>query len=182
VVFNTSMTGYQEVLTDPSYRGQMVTMTYPLIGNYGVNAEDVESDRIQVAGFVVREYQPFRATYRATGNLADYLRTGDVLGVEALDTRALTRHIRNAGAMRGFISTRDLDPAACRPARGRSPAWWAGTWRAGHHRQALPLAKRRAAIDWKRTPRWTAPSGRAPPPPTGWWPSISASSTISCGS
>jgi carbamoyl-phosphate synthase small subunit len=112
LVFNTSMTGYQEILTDPSYRGQIVTMTYPLIGNYGVNAEDVESDRIQVAGFVVREYQRFPSNFRATGNLADYLRTGDVLGVEALDTRALTRHLRNAGAMRGFISTRDLDPAS----------------------------------------------------------------------
>jgi len=110
VVFNTSMTGYQEVLTDPSYRGQMVAMTYPLIGNYGVNPEDVESDRIQVAAFLVREYQNFPSNYRSTGSLADYLKKGGVLGVEDLDTRALTRHIRTAGAMRAALSTEDLNP------------------------------------------------------------------------
>lgn len=112
VVFNTSMTGYQEVLTDPSYRGQMVTMTYPLIGNYGVNSEDVESDRIQVSAFLVREYQDTPSNFRATSTLSDYLKKEGVLGVEKLDTRALTRHIRNAGAMRGFISTQDLDTAS----------------------------------------------------------------------
>jgi len=110
VVFNTSMTGYQEVLTDPSYSGQMVTMTYPLVGNYGVNPEDVESDRIQVAAFLVREYQPFPSNFRSTQSLADYLINQGILGVEGLDTRALTRHIRNGGAMRGIISTLDLDP------------------------------------------------------------------------
>ena len=110
VVFNTSMTGYQEVLTDPSYRGQMVTMTYPLIGNYGINAEDVESDRIQVAAFLVREYQGYPSNYRSSASLADYLKKNSVLGVEDLDTRALTRHIRTAGAMRAVISTQDLDP------------------------------------------------------------------------
>jgi carbamoyl-phosphate synthase small subunit len=110
VVFNTSMTGYQEVLTDPSYRGQMVTMTYPLIGNYGVNHEDVESDRIQAAAFIVREYQPCPSNFRATGTLADYLNRQHIIGVDDLDTRALTRHLRTAGAMRGFISCSDLDP------------------------------------------------------------------------
>jgi carbamoyl-phosphate synthase small subunit len=110
VVFNTSMTGYQEVLTDPSYSGQMVTMTYPLVGNYGVNPEDVESDRIQVAAFLVKEYQPFPSNFRSTQSLADYLINQGILGVEGLDTRALTRHIRNGGAMRGIISTLDLDP------------------------------------------------------------------------
>ncbi len=109
VVFNTSMTGYQEVLTDPSYSGQMVTMTYPLVGNYGVNTEDVESDRIQVAAFLVKEYQPFPSNFRSTQSLADYLVDQGVLGVEGLDTRALTRHIRNGGAMRAIISTTDLD-------------------------------------------------------------------------
>ena len=109
VVFNTSMTGYQEVLTDPSYSGQMVTMTYPLIGNYGVNIEDVESAKIQVAAFLVKEYQPFPSNYRSTQSLADYLSGQKVLGVEGLDTRALTRHIRNGGAMRAIISTLDLD-------------------------------------------------------------------------
>ena len=110
VVFNTGMTGYQEVLTDPSYRGQMVTMTYPLIGNYGVNPEDVESDRIQVAAFLVKEYQPFPSNFRSTSTLADYLKSQRILGVEDLDTRSLTRHIRNAGAMRAVLSTEDLDP------------------------------------------------------------------------
>ena len=110
VVFNTGMTGYQEVLTDPSYRGQMVTMTYPLIGNYGINPEDVESGGIQVAAFIVREYQDFPSNYRSTESLADYLKRDGILGVEELDTRALTRHIRTVGAMRAFISTEDLDP------------------------------------------------------------------------
>ncbi len=111
-VFNTSMTGYQEVLTDPSYRGQMVTMTYPLIGNYGVNSEDVESNRIQVAAFLVREYQPFPSNFRSTMTLADYLKSQGVLGLEEFDTRALTRHLRNSGAMRAMASTQDLDPAS----------------------------------------------------------------------
>ena len=110
VVFNTSMTGYQEVLTDPSYRGQLVTMTYPLIGNYGVNPEDIESGRVQVAGFLVREYEGDYSNYRATGSLADYLSDSGVMGVSDLDTRALTRHIRTVGAMRAVISTQDLDP------------------------------------------------------------------------
>ncbi|MBW1847117.1 MAG: glutamine-hydrolyzing carbamoyl-phosphate synthase small subunit [Deltaproteobacteria bacterium] len=111
-VFNTGMTGYQEVLTDPSYRGQMVTMTYPLIGNYGVNPEDVESDKVQVSAFLVREYQDSPSNFRATSTLSEYLKKEGVLGVENLDTRALTRHIRTAGAMRGFISTKDLDASS----------------------------------------------------------------------
>jgi carbamoyl-phosphate synthase small subunit len=110
VVFNTSMTGYQEVLTDPSYRGQMVTMTYPLIGNYGVNPDDAESDRVQVSAFIVREYQSFPSNFRSTSTLGDYLKSYGVMGIEDLDTRALTRHLRNAGAMRGYISTGDLNP------------------------------------------------------------------------
>lgn len=113
VVFNTSMTGYQEVLTDPSYKGQMVTMTYPLIGNYGINPEDIESDRIQVSAFLVKEYQNFPSNFRSTSTLADYLKAQGILGIEQFDTRALTRHIRKAGAMRAFITTRDLDPVSC---------------------------------------------------------------------
>jgi carbamoyl-phosphate synthase small subunit len=104
-VFNTSMTGYQEILTDPSYYGQMVTMTYPLIGNYGISPEDVESSRVQVAAFIVKEYQEFPSNFRSRGTLADYLIKSHVLGVEDLDTRALTRHIRKSGAMRAVIST-----------------------------------------------------------------------------
>ena len=110
VVFNTGMTGYQEILTDPSYRGQMVTMTYPLVGNYGVTPEDIESDRVQVAAFVIREYQDNYSNFRASGSLSDYLKDHGVMGVDELDTRALTRHIRQAGAMRAFLSTSDLDP------------------------------------------------------------------------
>ena len=112
VVFNTGMTGYQEVLTDPSYSGQMVVMTYPLIGNYGVNSEDIESGRIQVAAFIIKEYQAYPSNFRSTATLADYLTGHDILGVEHLDTRAITRHIRNAGAMRAIISTDDLRPAS----------------------------------------------------------------------
>lgn len=110
VVFNTSMTGYQEVLTDPSYRGQMVVMTYPLIGNYGVNAVDVESDRVQVSAFIVREYQENYSSFRASAPLRQYLEKSGVMGIHGLDTRAVTRHIRNAGAMRAVISSRNLDP------------------------------------------------------------------------
>jgi len=102
-VFNTSMSGYQEVLTDPSYSGQIVTMTYPMIGNYGVNKEDVESDRIHVAGFVVKEYSRTYSNFRATGSLGDYLKDGKISAIEGIDTRMLTRHIRDKGAMRAGI-------------------------------------------------------------------------------
>jgi carbamoyl-phosphate synthase small subunit len=112
VVFNTAMTGYQEILTDPSYKGQIVTMTYPLIGNYGVNPEDLESRGVQVEGFIVKEYHPYPSNWRAQGNLADYLKAPGKLGVEGLDTRAITKRIREVGAMRGIISTQDLDPAS----------------------------------------------------------------------
>ena len=112
IVFNTSMTGYQEILTDPSYKGQMVTMTYPLIGNYGVNPEDVESDKVQASALLIKEYQSFPSNYRSTETLADYLRKQEILGIEGLDTRAITRHIRNTGAMRAFVSTKDLDPSS----------------------------------------------------------------------
>jgi carbamoyl-phosphate synthase small subunit len=110
VVFNTGMTGYQEILTDPSYYGQIVTMTYPLIGTYGVNDEDMESARIQVAGFIIREYQPYFSNYRAKKSLGDWLKEQGILGIEGVDTRALTRHIRNYGAMKGGMTTETLDP------------------------------------------------------------------------
>jgi len=109
IVFNTSMTGYQEVLTDPSYKGQIVTMTYPLIGNYGINSEDMESHRPHVEGFVVREYVRNYSNWRAEKRLEDFLREHDIIGVEGVDTRAITRHIRLAGAMKAVISTEDLD-------------------------------------------------------------------------
>ena len=104
VVFNTAMTGYQEILTDPSYAGQLVAMTYPLIGNYGTNADDVESVQPQVAGFIVREAARLPSSWRSGASLGDYLAAHDVVGIRDVDTRALTRHIRSEGAMRGGIA------------------------------------------------------------------------------
>jgi len=109
VVFNTSMAGYQEIITDPSYRGQIVTMTYPLIGNYGVNPEDVESCKPFVEGFVVREYSKIASNWRSRDSLGDYLAKNNILGIEGIDTRELTLHIRQAGAMKAVLSTEDLD-------------------------------------------------------------------------
>jgi len=111
VCFNTSMTGYQEILTDPSYKAQIVTMTYPLIGNYGVNAMDVESWRPHVAGFVVREISPVVSNWRADGSLGDYLERHGIPGIQGVDTRALTKKLRVRGALNGFITTENI-PAA----------------------------------------------------------------------
>jgi carbamoyl-phosphate synthase small subunit len=119
VVFNTALCGYQEVLTDPSYAGQIVTMTYPHIGNYGVNREDVESARPQVAGFVVREASTRASSWRASGELHRYLEDHGIVGISEVDTRALTRHLRSHGAQRGAISSATLDPGAL-VARARS--------------------------------------------------------------
>ena len=109
IVFNTSMTGYQEVLTDPSYTGQIVTMTYPLIGNYGINDEDMESVKIHPPAFLVKEYNAQPANFRSNRSLADFLNEHGVLGVEGFDTRALVKHIRTVGALKGIVSTEDLD-------------------------------------------------------------------------
>ncbi|MDQ3714363.1 MAG: carbamoyl phosphate synthase small subunit, partial [Acidobacteriota bacterium] len=109
MVFNTSMAGYQEILTDPSYAGQIVCMTYPLIGNYGVNEEDAESRRPWVEGFVVREASRVASNWRSTETLDSYLKRHKVVGIERIDTRALVRHIRSKGAMRAAISSIDLD-------------------------------------------------------------------------
>ena len=111
LVFNTSMTGYQEILTDPSYEGQLVAMTYPEIGNVGVNREDVESRRPWVRGFVVREYRPVPSSWRAEESLGDYLARHGIPGIEGLDTRALVRHLRDHGAQEAVLSSVDLDPA-----------------------------------------------------------------------
>jgi carbamoyl-phosphate synthase small subunit len=110
VVFNTSMTGYQEVLTDPSYAGQIVTMTTPEIGNYGVTSEDVESRGIQVAGFVVRSESPMASNWRAEGTLREYLTQYGVVAISDVDTRALTRLLRSSGVMRGVIATGRVEP------------------------------------------------------------------------
>jgi carbamoyl-phosphate synthase small subunit len=111
VCFNTSMTGYQEILTDPSYRGQIVTMTYPQIGNYGVNAEDVESHRPYLAGFVIRENSRRPSNFRSERSLSEFLCEWNVVAIEGIDTRALVRRIRSRGAMKGMLSTVDLDDA-----------------------------------------------------------------------
>ncbi len=108
VCFNTSMTGYQEILTDPSYKGQIVTMTYPLIGNYGINTQDIESWRAHVSGFVVRELSPIVSNWRADSSLADYLEQNGIPGIQGIDTRALTKKLRVRGAMNGFLSTEDI--------------------------------------------------------------------------
>src|SRR5881394_2826217 len=107
VCFNTSMTGYQEILTDPSYKGQIVTMTYPQIGNYGVNLQDIESWRPHVAGFVIRELSPVVSNWRADFSVTEYLEKYSLPGIEGIDTRALTKKLRVRGAMNGFLSTRD---------------------------------------------------------------------------
>ena len=109
VCFNTSMCGYQEILTDPSYRGQIVAMTYPEIGNYGINNLDTESDAPQVRGFVIEELSPVVSNWRSDSNLADYLKKNDILGIQGIDTRALTRHLRTRGSMRACITTETTD-------------------------------------------------------------------------
>jgi carbamoyl-phosphate synthase small subunit len=111
VCFNTSMTGYQEILTDPSYKGQIVTMTYPQIGNYGVNLQDVESWRPHVAGFVIRELSPVVSSWRADFSLPEYLEKYGLPGIEGIDTRALTKKLRVRGAMNGYLSTQDVTDA-----------------------------------------------------------------------
>ncbi|MBC7231541.1 MAG: glutamine-hydrolyzing carbamoyl-phosphate synthase small subunit [Actinobacteria bacterium] len=123
LVFNTSMTGYQEVLTDPSYKGQVVTMTYPLIGNYGVNDEDLESPRPQVEGFVVRECCRYPSNWRTTASLDEYLAEHGIVGIEGVDTRAVTRHIRSLGAMMCIVSSEDADLASLKARLDAAPGY-----------------------------------------------------------
>ena len=122
VVFNTAMTGYQEVMTDPSYCGQIVTFTYPLIGNYGINAEDFESATVRAQAMVCREVCERPSNWRATGKLQDWLAEHGVPGISGIDTRALTRHLRERGVMRGCVSALDLDPASLVEKARRSPS------------------------------------------------------------
>jgi carbamoyl-phosphate synthase small subunit len=122
VVFNTSMTGYQEVMTDPSYRGQIVCMTYPLIGNYGVNREDIESRRPWVNGFIVKEACPYPSSWRSTLTLDAYMKDNGIVGIQGIDTRALTRHLRDHGAQDGIVSTVESDPARLVERARRLPA------------------------------------------------------------
>ena len=120
VCFNTSMTGYQEILTDPSYKGQIVTMTYPLIGNYGINDQDIESWRPHVSGFVVRELSPVVSNWRADRTLSAYLEQNGIPGIQGIDTRALTKKLRVRGALKGFISTEACSDA---DAIARAKSW-----------------------------------------------------------
>ncbi|MEZ6134120.1 MAG: glutamine-hydrolyzing carbamoyl-phosphate synthase small subunit [Pirellulaceae bacterium] len=122
VVFNTSMTGYQEILTDPSYHGQIVTMTYTEIGNYGTNEHDVESDHPQVAAFVVRADSRLHSNFRSQAGLSDYLKQHNIVAISGVDTRALVRHIRSHGAMKGMVSTTDLDEQSLVEKARKSPS------------------------------------------------------------
>jgi carbamoyl-phosphate synthase small subunit len=148
IVFNTSMTGYQEILTDPSYEGQLVAMTYPQIGNVGINPEDVESRRPFVHGFIVKEYTPLPSNWRATQPLHEYMREHGIVGIEGIDTRSLVRHLRDHGAQEGVISTLDVDPARAVAKAKAAPGllgrdlvrnvtcvapyeWEGGTWQLG---------------------------------------------------
>ncbi|MBL4931391.1 carbamoyl phosphate synthase small subunit [Clostridium paridis] len=115
VVFNTGMTGYQEVLTDPSYYGQIVTMTYPLIGNYGINLEDVESKSVKVKGFIVREQCSYPSNFRCEFQIEDYLKQNKIIGLEGIDTRALTKILRNNGTMKGIITLEDISLQEAKP-------------------------------------------------------------------
>ncbi|MFH1878140.1 MAG: glutamine-hydrolyzing carbamoyl-phosphate synthase small subunit [Candidatus Omnitrophota bacterium] len=121
VVFNTSMAGYQEILTDPSYKGQIVTMTYPLIGNYGVNSRDVESRKPFLEGFLVKECSRVPSSWRSEKGLGEYLKENNIMGVEGLDTRAITRHIRLRGSMKAVISTEDMDDKSLASKAKNSP-------------------------------------------------------------
>jgi carbamoyl-phosphate synthase small subunit len=166
VVFNTSMTGYQEILTDPSYKGQIVTMTSSQIGNYGVNAEDMESGGGPKAeGFVVREYLDFPSNWRSGGSLGQYLRETNIVGIDGIDTRALTRHIRDEGAQMGIISTKDTDPGSLlkkvrahpgiggmdlvRDVTSEKPySWSEGTWRWERDEAPRPRALKMVVYDF----------------------------------
>ena len=159
VVFNTSMAGYQEILTDPSYAGQMVTMTYPLIGNYGINPEDFESDRPYLSGFIIKELSGIPSNWRSRETLDAFLKRFGVVGIQGLDTRALTRHIRDRGAQQGIISPNTRDPEAlieqarARPSMEgqdlvrevtcREPYEWdEGPWELGRGYARLPASER----------------------------------------
>ena len=122
VVFNTSMVGYQEILTDPSYKGQIVCMTYPLIGNYGINSQDVESSKVQVEGFIIKEKSKIYSNWRAEKSLEEYLQENRIVGIEGLDTRAITKHLRVKGSMKGIISTLDFDLESLRKKLDRAPS------------------------------------------------------------
>ena len=153
IVFNTSMTGYQEILTDPSYRGQLVAMTYPEIGNVGINTEDVESARSFVQGFIVKEYWERPSNWRAQQTLAQYLHDQRIPGIQGIDTRALVRHIRTHGAQEAIISTVDLDP--------KSVVAKAQAWPGLIGRDLVKEVTCDAAYDWEES-TWSLDRGYEP--------------------
>ncbi len=157
VVFNTSMTGYQEILTDPSYRGQIVTMTYPEIGNYGVNREDLESHRPHLSGFIVRENSRVASNFRSQGLLNEYLIEHGICGLEGVDTRSLVRHIRKRGAMKGILSTVDLDDESL-VTKARESAGLVGRDLVREVVPENPIAWDEGLSDWAHLPN--SPSGR----------------------
>jgi carbamoyl-phosphate synthase small subunit len=159
--FNTSMTGYQEVLTDPSYRGQIVAMTYPLIGNYGVTPEDDESLQPHVRGFVVGELCRTPSNWRASMSLDDYFKKWNLLGIEGIDTRRLTRHLRTRGAMRAFLSTEILDPAEA-TARAAASSPMAGS---DFVREVSTPANYSWDPDNSLSREWVLPNGQGRPDP-----------------
>jgi carbamoyl-phosphate synthase small subunit len=161
VVFNTSMTGYQEILTDPSYHGQIVTMTYPQIGNYGVNDDDAESSRPWVRGFVVRELSGRVSNYRAAGSLPAYLEEYGIIGIEGIDTRALVRLTRERGAMKGILSTTDLDDASLVAKAKASP----GLVGRDLTREVMPKEMTTWEAGLDSAYRLTPHEGRVPKPP-----------------
>ena len=163
VIFNTAMTGYQELITDPSYTGQMVCMTWPLIGNYGINPDDMESDRVHMSALLVKECCKEPSNWRSTETLAAFLARHRIPGVEGLDTRALTLHLRKAGAMRGAISTKILEPE-----------------------ELIAEARKMPSMEGRKlTPR-RSPPAEPPPGPAHmpkireWWSTTTASSGTSC--
>ncbi len=161
VCFNTSMTGYQEILTDPSYRGQIVTMTYPEIGNYGINEDDVESSRPWLAGFIVKEISRRASNFRSESTLDAYLQKHNIIGLAGIDTRALVRRLRNGGAMKGVISTTDLDDASLVAKAKGSP----GLVGRDLVQEVVPPAKRNWSgelSEWAKLPlEWEAEQERA---------------------
>ncbi len=156
VIFNTAMSGYQEILTDPSYRGQIVAMTYPLIGNYGVNDEDVESRRPWVNGFIVKEAAAIPSSWRGRMSLDEYLKRHEIVGLQGIDTRALTRHLRDHGAQDGLISSADLDLERLR-ARARALPGLVG-------RDLVSEVTAPEAWSWNEGP-WRPGDGYTPLPP-----------------
>jgi len=177
VVFNTSMTGYQEILTDPSYKGQIVTMTYPEIGNVGVNPEDVESRQPFVEGFIVKEYWERQSNWRAQQSLGQYLKAHHIVGLQGIDTRALVRHLRDYGAQQGVISTVDLVPPRLVEKAQSAPSlvgrdlvkevtcshpydWQHGRWQLGEgYKEKSPKSEVRSP---KSKPRPPTPDSRPP--------------------